>query len=206
MSFRRGGGRGGRGRGGFSFGKQQKFELFPEIKDENLGKATMLTERRSLALSYVRLKRYWNSSAYFLSDETDVSNKTESMDIERYSDMNSDRSKAKPPLSDFILITPDYFPAELVKAERKTKRPAKRVRWTQEVDLQKLDVFEKLEQKGIDQDEKKTEDEDDEEGEENSEEDEESSDNGDYDLNPDIDDDEDDFNMDEGDVDEATYE
>ncbi|CAH9125183.1 unnamed protein product [Cuscuta epithymum] len=202
MVFR---GRGGRGRGGFSFGKQQKFDLFPEIKDENLGKATMLTERRSLALSYARLKRYWNSSAYFLGDDIDVSNKTKGMDMERFSDMNSNRSKAKPPLLDFILITPDYFPAELVKAERKTKRPAKRVRWTQEVDLQKLDVFEKLEQKGIDQDEKKSDDENDEEEEENSEEDEASSDNGDYEQNVHFDDDDDDFNMDEDDADEPTY-
>nr|GLL43038.1 DNA-directed RNA polymerase III subunit RPC7-like [Ipomoea trifida] len=208
MAFRgRGRGRGGFG-GGFRIAKQEPFELFPKINDQDLGNASNVTERLSLAVWYTKLQKYWNSSPYYLGDESDTSKKTKSMDIERFSDRNSDKAKKRLPISHFITVDPAYFPGELAKGERAGKHAAKRVRWSQEKDLQKLDLFEKLEQKSKGQDEKKTnEGEEDEEEDENIEEDEdEASDGDDYIQNVDFDDDEDDFNpADDNDDDQGTF-
>nr|GMD73500.1 DNA-directed RNA polymerase III subunit RPC7-like [Ipomoea batatas] len=76
MAFRgRGRGRGGFG-GGFRIAKQEPFELFPKINDQDLGNASNVTERLSLAVWYTKLQKYWNSSPYFLGDESDNSKKT----------------------------------------------------------------------------------------------------------------------------------
>ncbi|KAG7585867.1 hypothetical protein ISN45_Aa02g012160 [Arabidopsis thaliana x Arabidopsis arenosa] len=82
------------------------------------------------------------------------------------------------------------------------ERPVKRAKWSQEADLQKLDVFEKLEAKSnAEGKEEKEEGEDDEEVEESQG---EESDNGDYDQNQDFDDDDDDYNQaDDGDFEEV---
>ncbi|PHT41545.1 hypothetical protein CQW23_20399 [Capsicum baccatum] len=198
MAYR---GRGrGRGRGQLSFrgAKQLPFELFPEVP--NLGNASGVTERITLAARHLKLQKYWNSSPYYLGEESDVLKKTKGMDIERFSDRNLERVKSKQPLAHFIRMDPAYVPAELAKGGREVRHAAKRVRWNPEADMQKLDLLEKLDQKSKGGDEKKKDgdDEDEEQEEKIEEEEEEFSDDGDYNQNLyDYDDDEDDFNMNE---------
>ncbi|KAI5679487.1 hypothetical protein M9H77_00714 [Catharanthus roseus] len=203
MAFRgRGRGRGGFG-GGFRIAKQVPFELFPEI--EELGTAAGVKENISLAIWYSKFQKYWNSSPYYLEDEHEASEKTQRTEIERFSDRKSEKTRTKAPLSHFIRMEPDYVPAELAKGEKKEKRTMKRMKWTPDADMQKLDIFEKLEQKyqGQGADEKENEEE---EEDENVEEDEqEYSDDGDYNQNRDFDDDEDDFNMADDNDDEPIF-
>ncbi|OIT07648.1 PREDICTED: DNA-directed RNA polymerase III subunit RPC7-like [Nicotiana attenuata] len=202
----RGRGRGGFGGGNFRPAKQVPFELFPEI--ENLGNAASVTERTTLAIWHSKLQKYWNSSPYYLREESDVLKKTKGMDIERFSDRKSERGKSKPPLSHFIRMDPAYVPAELAKGGREENRAAKRVRWNPESDMQKLDLLEKLDKKLEGDEEKKKDGEDEEEEQEEKieEEEEEFSDDGDYNQNLyDYDDDEDDYNMNEDNNDEGMY-
>ncbi|KAI3701179.1 hypothetical protein L2E82_45827 [Cichorium intybus] len=92
-------------------------------------------------------------------------------------DGKKDESRIKrPPLSDYMMTTSDYLPSDLA--------------------LQKMDIFEKLDQ-GQDEEKKEDEDEDEDEDMENIEEDEDYEDD-DYAQNQDFDDDEDDFNMNDG--------
>ncbi|VFQ70561.1 unnamed protein product [Cuscuta campestris] len=212
MAFRgRGRGRGGYG-GGFKRAKEEPFELFPAIDDETLGKATMVfPEQKSLGSAYLKIMRECRSSPYFIRDETSgVSDDRKSTDIERFSDMNSNKSKAKSELSDFITISAALYPAETAKRKlMMIRRAKKRVRWSEDVDLQNLD-FERFERDSDGEDGKKNDsedDEDDEDGEENVEDDEDSFDeDDDYMKNEDFDDDEDDFNMDDDPYDdEGTY-
>ncbi|KAF3659471.1 putative serine/threonine-protein kinase-like [Capsicum annuum] len=180
MAYR---GRGrGRGRGQLSFrgAKQLPFELFPEVP--NLGNASGVTARITLAARHLKLQKYWNSSPYYLGEESDVLKKTKGMDIERFSDRNLERVKSKQPLAHFIRMDPAYVPAELAKGGREVRRAAKRVRWNPEADMQKLDLLEKLDQKSKGGDEKKKDgdDEDEEQEEKIEEEEEEFSDDGDY--------------------------
>ncbi|XP_060167593.1 DNA-directed RNA polymerase III subunit rpc31-like [Lycium barbarum] len=204
MAFR---GRGrGRGRYGAPQAKQDPFELFPEV--ESLGNAASVTERINLAIWHSKLQKYWNSSPYYLGEESDVLKKTKGMDIQRFSDRTSERAKSKPPLAHFIRMDPAYVPAELAKGGRGEKHAAKRVRWNAESDNKKLDLLEKLDQKSKDEGEKKKDGEDEEEEQEEKieEEEEEFSDDGDYNQNLyDYDDDEDDYNMNEDNNDEAMY-
>ncbi|XP_071931843.1 uncharacterized protein [Coffea arabica] len=193
MAFRgRGRGRGGFGGGGFRAAKQEKFDLFPEI--EELGTAEGVKVDPSFAVWYSKFQRYWNSSPYYVEDESGGAKKSQSTEIEKYSDRKSKKKSSKQPLSHFIRMEPDYVPAELAKGEKKEKHGAKRVRWNPEADMKKLDVFEKLEQKHQGQEINEKEDEE-EEDEKLEEEEEEYSDDGDYNQNIDFDDDEDDFNM-----------
>ncbi|XP_059313508.1 uncharacterized protein LOC132064522 isoform X1 [Lycium ferocissimum] len=178
MAFR---GRGrGRGRYGAPQAKQDPFELFPEV--ESLGNAASVTERINLAIWHSKLQKYWNSSPYYLEEESDVLKKTKGMDIQRFSDRTSERAKSKPPLAHFIRMDPTYVPAELAKGGRGEKHAAKRVRWNAESDNKKLDLLEKLDQKSKDEGEKKKDGEDEEEEQEEKieEEEEEFSDDGDY--------------------------
>lgn len=197
----------GRGRGGSGHrsAKQVPFELFPEV--ENLGNAASVTERIKLAVWHLKLQKYWNSSPYYLGEESDLLKKTKGMDIERFSDRISKRVKEKSSLAQFIRMDPAYVPAELAKGGREEKHAAKRVRWNPESDMQKLDLLEKLDQKSKGDDEKKKDGEDDDEEQEKIEEEEEEfSDDGDYNQNLyDYDDDEDDYNMNEDNNDEAMY-
>ncbi|KAJ8572655.1 hypothetical protein K7X08_009166 [Anisodus acutangulus] len=174
----------GRGRGGFDGrqAKQESFELFPSQK-------------------------YWNSSPYYMGEESDVLKKTKGMDIESLSDRTSERAKSKPPLAHFTRMDPAYVPA-LAKGGREEKHAAKRVRWNPDVDMKKCDLLEKLDLKSKGDDEKKKDGEDEEEEQEEKieEEEEEFSDDGDYNQNLyDYDDDEDDYNMNEDNNDEAMY-
>ncbi|KAI7742040.1 hypothetical protein M8C21_030046 [Ambrosia artemisiifolia] len=180
MAFRgRGRGRGGFGQGSVRFAKEEKYEIFPEIKeypDVNLKQAE---EFRKLILMESALKKFWASSAYHLGSS--------GLDSEKY-----------------MKLTDEYVPAELVA--KNVKRSHKKVRWDPQSDLQRLDLFEKLDQgsQGQDDEKEKKEDEDDEDNENIEDEEDESGD--DYDQNIDFDDDEDDFNMhdDHGD-DEGIY-
>lgn len=216
MAFRgRGRGRGGYG-GGFGFrrAKEEPFELFPAIDDEILGKATMVfPDQTPVASAFSKLIGHCRSTPYYIRDDDETGggpNETKSRDIERFSEMNSRRSRVKSQLSDFITISAASYPAEVAKCKRMmVRRPRKRVRLIQDVDLQNLD-FERFERDSDGEDGKKNGSEDDDEeedGEENVEEDEDSFDeDDDYMKNEDFDDDEDDFNMDHdvGD-DEGTY-
>ncbi|KVI01508.1 hypothetical protein Ccrd_020220 [Cynara cardunculus var. scolymus] len=163
----------GRGRGGFGFGvgrfaKEEKYELFPEIKelpDVNLKQKE--EEFRTLVSCGNDLQKFWISSPYHLEEV--------SQDAER-----SGGIIRRPPLSDYMKMTDDYVPAELVA---RNVRQSKKVRWDPQSDLQRLDLFEKLDrgpQGPDDGDKEKKEDEDEDEDNEN---------------NIDFDDDEDDFNM-----------
>ncbi|XP_057772918.1 uncharacterized protein LOC130992338 isoform X3 [Salvia miltiorrhiza] len=120
------------------------------------------------------------------------------LDIERYSDKKSQATIVKQPLWHLIMMDKDHMPAELARGE---KRIVRRVQWDNDIDLNKLDHFEKLEanSKG-----KEGEDEEEEPEEEENVEEGELSDNGDYEQGEYCDDDEDDFNMVEED-DEPIY-
>ncbi|KAI5683682.1 hypothetical protein M9H77_04910 [Catharanthus roseus] len=201
MAFRgRGRGRGGFG-GGFRIAKQVPFELFPEI--EELGTAAGVKENISLAIWFLSFRSTGTSLLTILKMKMKpqkVSIKiqvieTQRAEIERFSDRKSEKTRTKPPLSHFIRMEPDYVPAELAKGEKREKCGVKRMKWTPDADMRRLDVFEKLEQKyqGQGADEKENEEE---EGDENAEEEEqEHRHDGDYNQNRDFDDDEDDFNM-----------
>lgn len=194
----------GRGFGGHRPAKQVSFELFPEV--ENLGTAASVTERISLAIWQANLQKYWNSSPYYLAEESDVLKRTKGMDIERFSDGSLERTKSKPPLTHFIRMDSAHVPAELAKGGREERHAAKRVRWNPESDMKKLDLLEKLDQKSKGDDEKKKDGEDEDEEQEKIEEEEEFSDDGDYNQNLyDYDDDEDDYNMNEDNNDDAMY-
>ncbi|XP_006349305.1 DNA-directed RNA polymerase III subunit RPC7-like [Solanum tuberosum] len=197
----------GRGRGrGQGLAKQVSFELLPEV--ENLVNASCVTERITLAIWQANLQKYWNSSPYYLAEESDVLKKTKGMDIERFSDRSLERDKSKPPLTHSIRMDSAHVPAELAKGGTEDRHAAKRVRWNPESDMQKLDLLEKLDQKSKGDDEKKKdgEDEDEEQEEKTADEEEEFSDDGDYNQNLyDYDDDEDDYNMNEDNNDDAMY-
>ncbi|XP_057512586.1 uncharacterized protein LOC130794655 [Actinidia eriantha] len=208
MAFRgRGRGRGyGRGGfGGFSRGKQEPFELFPNIENV-LPDAKDVKEEIALVIWSSRLQKFWNSSPYYLKVEEPKED--ESIEIGKSSDRGKQGNEQKDQLSDFIKCTVEYVPAELVQGSK--RGPRHKVKWNQDPDLLKFDNLEKREQRSEDQDAKgvkeKKEDEDEEDDEEKiDEEDEDFSDDGDYNQNIDFDDDEDDFNMDDDNDDEGTY-
>lgn len=199
----------GRGRfgGGRTFAKQEPFELFPDVELPLVRDVSK--EERALVVWSSRLQNYWKSSPYYLKETN--SSMSQSIDIERFSDQ--EKMKAKPTRDSFMQFleaNASNFPRELVadsREERRRKR--KRVQWNQESGLQKLDLFEKLEQKYQGQEEKgekeKKEGEEEEPDDGVEEADEEFSDDGDYNQNVDFDDDEDDFNMADDNDDEGTF-
>nr|GEU96756.1 DNA-directed RNA polymerase III subunit RPC7-like [Tanacetum cinerariifolium] len=124
------------------------------------------------------LQKFWIQSSYHL------------VDARQGAEKNGGRKR--PPLSDFMKMTDDYVPSELVakNARRNNKkvrwdpqlvaknarRNNKKVRWDPQLDLQRLDDFGKLDRITQDQDDdddekKEDEDEDGEEDNENVEED-----------------------------------
>lgn len=176
---------GSRGRGrGYGFGqwaKEEKYEIFPEIKEYPDVNLKQKEEFRSLISWGNDLQKFWISSPYHLEPVGQ--------------DAGRNGGIKRPPLSDYMKMTDDYVPAELVS--RNVRHSNKKVRWDPQSDLQRLDVFEKLDRGPLDQDDgdkDKKEDEDDDEDNENVEDEEEDS-GDDYDQNIDFDDDEDDFNM-----------
>lgn len=204
MSFR-GRGRGGRyGGGGYRHVIKSPFELFPKI--EELPDVKNVKEELALVVWSTKLQKSWNLSPYYYEGVGKVAKGNASIDIEKYSDKDSEKTKHKAPLSHFIRMTDEYVPAELAE---KQQRGRKRVRWNPESDIQRLDLFEKLEQKSQGQDGKGEKEKKEGEGEEDDErieeEEEEFSDDGDYNQNIDFDDDDDDFNMGDDNDDEAVY-
>ncbi|KAI7735198.1 hypothetical protein M8C21_030855 [Ambrosia artemisiifolia] len=167
----------GRGRGGYyrPSAKEEKYEIFPEIKeypDVNLKRKKEFERLISLGN---KLQVFWKSSPYHLE--------ALGQDSERNGGIR------KIPLSEYIKMTSDYVPAEL--------------------DLQRLDLFEKLDRgtQGQDDDDEKEkkEDEEDDENDENIEGDEDES-GDDYNQTFGYDDDEDDFNLSDPGEDEGFYE
>ncbi|XP_021902935.1 prothymosin alpha-B-like [Carica papaya] len=130
------------------------------------------------------------------------------MGIERYTDIGKPKiTSRRKSLYQFLQLGYHNFPKELIGESRREQRHLKKVRWHPDADLQKLDLFEKLEQKHQGQEDKdgkeKKEGEDEDEDEDGGPEDEEEySDDGDYNQNIDFDDDEDDYNMEDDNDDE----
>ncbi|XVF86721.1 hypothetical protein PTKIN_Ptkin18bG0064800 [Pterospermum kingtungense] len=206
MAYRgRGRGRGG-WRGGFSgYFKPEPFELFPDVE---LPDIKGVPEEKTLVVWNSRLQNYWKASPYYL--EETVSKKSQSMDIERFSDWGKPKKSSKRDSLDQILQLQSHnFPKELIGDSRKAHRSAKKMRWNLDSGLQKLDMFEKFE-KGFEEKEKEGKEKEGEEEEENTDDDAEASDesystDGDYNENEYFDDDEDDYNMEDDHDDEPTY-
>ncbi|CAI9293930.1 unnamed protein product [Lactuca saligna] len=180
MSWRgRGRGRGGFGGGYVRFAKEEKYEVFPEITDlPDVNLKQKKDDYWTLVSTADNLQKFWNSSPYYLGDLSEGGKKS----------INS-----RPPLSDYMMLTTDYVPAELVgKNVRPMKK--KKTQWDLQSDLQRLDLFEKLDLRPQNEDEEKKDDEEEDEDIENMEEEEDDS-QDDYALGRDYDDDEDDFNM-----------
>ncbi|CAF1960609.1 unnamed protein product [Brassica napus] len=185
MAYR---GRGrGRGRGGFGveYAKAEPFVIFPDIT---------LPDRKSISEDKQfndRFDKFWKTSIYHLGDG--VSKKeSESLDIERFSDTlkpKKKKSHERGSFYDYLVLRPDNFPKELL-GDTPRERPVKRAKWTQDADLHKLEVLEKLGAK-LKAERKEEKGEGDDEAEESEGED---SDNGDYDKTKDFDDDDDDYN------------
>ncbi|KDP40847.1 hypothetical protein JCGZ_24846 [Jatropha curcas] len=199
MAFR---GRGrGRGRfgggGGFSYARQESFVEFPDIQ---LPDHKYVKEEKALVFVNSKLQNFWKSSAYYLEDT--VSKKSQSMDIERFSDWVKPKNTSKrDQLNHFLLLSSANFPDELVEGAKMEQKRPKKVRWNPDAD-RKFDFFEKLEQKFQGREdkgekEKKEGDDDEELDDDEVEGSEEDFSDDDYNQNVDFDDDEDDFNADE---------
>ncbi|CDY27894.1 BnaA07g04840D [Brassica napus] len=167
---------------GVEYAKAEPFVIFPDIT---------LPDRKSISEDKQfndRFDKFWKTSIYHLGDGS------ESLDIERFSDMlkpKNKKSHERGSFYDYLVLRPDNFPKELL-GDTPRERPVKRAKWTQDADLHKLEVLEKLEAKlKAEGKEEKKEGVGDDEAEECEGED---SDNGDYDKNKDFDDDDDDYN------------
>ncbi|XVF26868.1 hypothetical protein REPUB_Repub14bG0056700 [Reevesia pubescens] len=144
MSHYRGRGRGrGFGGGGFSgFLKPEPFELFPDVE---LPDIKGVLEEKTLVIWNSRLQNYWKASPYYL--EHNVSKKSQSMDIERFSDWGKPKNTSKrDSLYQILQLQSHNFPKELIGDSRRVQQSAKKMRWNLDSGLEKLDKFEKLEQ------------------------------------------------------------
>ncbi|XP_042019756.1 DNA-directed RNA polymerase III subunit RPC7-like [Salvia splendens] len=187
MSFRGRGG--GRGRAGPPRAKQMPFDIFSEIPIGVVKYSVEEVKKYSQFVSWSQnLQTFFETSPYHYQDRRLTLPKMQKVDIERYSDKKLQATTVKQPLHHLIMMDRDHMPGELVRGGPHT---VKRVKWDNEIDLSKLDQFEKLEEKNKDAEENEEE----EVEEEGNEEDGEISDDGDYGQNQDFDDDEDDYNM-----------
>ncbi|KAB2629071.1 DNA-directed RNA polymerase III subunit rpc31-like [Pyrus ussuriensis x Pyrus communis] len=201
----RGRGRGGfSGGGGFGYAKQEPFVLFPDI-DLPHQKTDAVTEEENSINQTRKFQKIWKGSPYYLEQST--SNERQNADVERY----SDRSKPKTTIrrgSLFSILELKGFLQELTEGSRVQQPGRRRLRWNPNSEyhsdrVEKLDLFEKLEQRQGQNDAKEKnegegEDEDENEEEEEPEDDDLSDD--DYYKHSDFDDDEDEYNMeDDGD-------
>ncbi|KAG6396722.1 hypothetical protein SASPL_142878 [Salvia splendens] len=148
MSFRGRGG--GRGRAGPPRAKQMPFDLFPEIPIGVVKYSVEEVKKYSQFVSWSQnLQTFFETSPYHYQDRRLTQQKTQKVDIERYSDKKSQATTVKQPLHHLIMMDKDHMPAELVRGGQHT---VKRVKWDNEIDLSKLDRFEKLEEKNKNQD------------------------------------------------------
>ncbi|KAL9672549.1 hypothetical protein QQ045_028800 [Rhodiola kirilowii] len=163
-----------------------------------LEKGTLSQEDKILINTKIKLQHYWNASLYYIEAPSE---KSQSVDIQRFSDKGkTKRSRRRENLSEHLKCS--SFPIELhdellQKRGPKRTRAPKRARSTVG-GLEKLDMFEKLEQEGqnkeaLDKPKKEGDEEEDAEKEDD-EEDAEYSDDGDYNQTEYFDDDEDDNN------------
>ncbi|PPD80149.1 hypothetical protein GOBAR_DD22927 [Gossypium barbadense] len=148
MSFRgRGRGR-GRGFGGRGFGgyvPPEPFVLFPDIE---LPDVKAVPEEKILLVWNSRLLNYWKASPYYLEEH--VSKKSQSMDIERFSDWGKPKNTSKrDSLNQVLQLQSHNFPKELIGDSKRAQRSAKRMRWNLDSGLEKLDVFEKFEKMNL---------------------------------------------------------
>ncbi|KAJ0975137.1 hypothetical protein J5N97_017102 [Dioscorea zingiberensis] len=204
MAFR---GRGrGRGRGGFfdsRLARHEPYILFPEnVSLPDLPNVEPLpNEEKVLIAGKIKLEYFWKSSCYHLEEGA---LKSKSQDADNPKKKTQVKREA---LSSYLKLTSSNFPAELIHGSKRVEPNHKKLRWDRGSDENKLEIFEKLEErsKGLnerDGQEGKGES-DDEEGAEGEAEEESSDD--DYNQNIDFDDDEDDLNMEE-EADEDVYE
>ncbi|PQM36857.1 DNA-directed RNA polymerase III subunit RPC7 [Prunus yedoensis var. nudiflora] len=150
----RGRGRGGfgGGGGGFGYATQVPFELFPDIDLPNVkgildpdkkiyqGKS----EEENLVNQSRKFQKIWKGSPFYLEQTT--SKERQNTEVERY----SDRLKPKTTIRRgalFDILELKGFPQELTGGSRAQQPGRKRVRWNPDSELQKLDLFEKLEQR-----------------------------------------------------------
>ncbi|RXH75891.1 hypothetical protein DVH24_042678 [Malus domestica] len=189
MAYRgRGRGRGGfSGGGGFGFAKQEPFVLFPDIDmpipkgiSDVQQKTDAVIEEENLINQTRKFQKIWKDSPYYLEQNT--SNERQNEDVERY----SDRTKPKTTIrrgSLFSILELKGFPQELTGGSRVQQPGRKRVRWNPNSELEKLDLFEKLEQRQGQNDtkeKKEGEGEDEDENEEEEEQEEEDFSDDDY--------------------------
>ncbi|KAJ0975149.1 hypothetical protein J5N97_017114 [Dioscorea zingiberensis] len=204
MAFR---GRGrSRGRGGFfdsRLARHEPYILFPEnVSLPDLPNVEPLpNEEKVLIAGKIKLEYFWKSSCYHLEEGA---LKSKSQDADNPKKKTQVKREA---LSSYLKLTSSNFPAELIHGSKRVEPNHKKLRWDRGSDENKLEIFEKLEErsKGLnerDGQEGKGES-DDEEGAEGEAEEESSDD--DYNQNIDFDDDEDDLNMEEA-ADEDVYE
>ncbi|MBA0651016.1 hypothetical protein Goklo_018388, partial [Gossypium klotzschianum] len=158
MSFRgRGRGR-GRGFGGRGFGgyvPPEPFVLFPDIE---LPDVKAVPEEKILVVWNSRLLNYWKASPYYLEEH--VSKKSQSMDIERFSDWGKPKNTSKrDSLNQVLQLQSHNFPKELIgelssfpllvrlqsnigiSDSKRAQRSAKRMRWNLDSGLKRKHVF-----------------------------------------------------------------
>ncbi|KAK6288324.1 hypothetical protein POUND7_014503 [Theobroma cacao] len=144
MAYYRGRGRGrGYGGGGFSgYFKPEPVVLFPDVE---LPDVKGVPEEKTLVIWNSRLQNYWKASPYYL--EENVSKKSQSKDIERYSDWEKPKSTSKrDSLNQILQLQSHNFPKELIggsrlkqlmqlltwysrQYSRRAQRSAKKMRW-----------------------------------------------------------------------------
>uniref|UniRef100_A0ACD5UJS8 Uncharacterized protein n=2 Tax=Avena sativa TaxID=4498 RepID=A0ACD5UJS8_AVESA len=205
MSFRgrggRGGGRGGRGgRGGFggsnySFqAKHAPHEDFPEITLPEMTCSKATNEERALIQSTLKLEEFMKNSCYHL--ELDApKKKNDDKEIERFSDRKRKTQSKREPLKSYLKLTPGNFPAELLDGFKQVQSSNKKLRWDKDSVDKAFEVFEKLEEKHKNGENKAEKDGEEEDIEDEEEVEEEESSDDDYNQNIEFDDDDDDWNQ-----------
>ncbi|KAG2308811.1 hypothetical protein Bca52824_028559 [Brassica carinata] len=216
--------RGGRGPGRGGFGAEY-------AKDTTLPDRKSISEGKQLNYNFDRFEKFWKTSIYPLR-RWSFKEKSESLDIERFSDTLKPKKKKlheRGSFFDYLVLRPDNFPKELLGgsqcyscmfsfiflsycfdhivqslSDTPRVRPVKRAKWTQDADLHKLEVLEKLEAK-LKAEGKEEENEEGEGDDEADESEGEDSENGDYDKNKDFDDDDNDYNVPEDNDNEEEY-